>query len=781
MTHNINGPATGQIEQDRKMRAVLALVFLGIAFVFTALPGGAGAQSYRFTDVTIEGNQRIEPGTILSYAGIARGETVSAAELNDAYQRILGSGLFETVTIEPSGNRLVIQVKEYPTINRINFEGNRRLKDEELADFIESKSRLVYNPTTAESDAETIAEAYLQNGRLAAQVNPKIIRRSDNRVDLVFEIFEGGNVEIERISFVGNQAFSDHRLRRVLESKQAGLFRILIQKDTFVEDRLDFDRQVLRDFYLSRGYVDFRITGVNAELARERDGYFITFNVEEGQQFRFGEITTVSEMDGVDAEEFAAIQRVRPGVVYSPSLVENAIARMERLAVRKGIDFMRVEPNITRNDRDLTLDVEFDLVRGPRVFIERIDVEGNTTTLDRVVRRQFRVVEGDPFNPREIREAAERIRALGFFEEADVNAREGSSEEQVIIDVDVEEAPTGSLGFGGSFSSKTGFGLAIQFEENNFLGRGQSLRFSISGAEDNRNYGFNFVEPAFLGRDVEFHFDVGYVETEDYNANYDTRETRLGFGLEFPVSERARFGVNYKFDQSEIYNYSGPGTSLLAGEESQGALNASSVGFTFSYDTRISGLNPNAGMLLEFSQDFGGAGGDVDFSKSTARMMAQTRILNEEVTLRATLAGGMVNFRNGQSSRVTDRFLFGRDIIRGFEYDGIGPREREAGTFDDALGGNFFATAKFEAQFPLGLPEEYGIEGGLFYDVGSVWGLDQTSGNTLYEGGPVRHVAGLSIFWDTPVGPLRLNWSKALQKETFDREQQFELTIQTNF
>ncbi|WP_306004721.1 outer membrane protein assembly factor BamA [Aquicoccus porphyridii] len=762
----------------------MAVIFLGVSFIFSTLPGVGEAQSYRFTDVTIEGNQRIEPGTILSYAGIARGETVSAAELNDAYQRILASGLFETVTIEPRGSRLVIAVKEYPTINRINFEGNRRLKDEELAGFIESKSRQVYNPTKAERDAETIAEAYLQNGRLAARVSPKIIRRSDNRVDLVFEIFEGGNVEIERISFVGNQVYSDHRLRRVLESKQAGLLRILIQRDTFVEDRLQFDRQVLRDFYLSRGYIDFRITGVNAELARERDGYFITFNVEEGQQFRFGEITTVSEMDEVVAEEFQSILRVRPGVVYSPTLVENSIARMERLAVRKGIDFMRVEPRISRNDRDLTLDVEFALVRGPRVFIERIDIEGNATTLDRVVRRQFRVVEGDPFNPREIREAAERIRALGFFEKADVNAREGSSPEQVIVDVDVEEAPTGSLGFGGSFSSKTGFGLAVQFEENNFLGRGQTFRFSISGAEENRNYGMNFVEPAFLGRDVRFHFDVGYVETEGYNSNYDTESASLGFGLEFPISERARFGVNYKFDQTQVLNYTGSG-ELLAAEARLGALNASSVGFTFSYDTRITGLNPNAGMLLEFSQDFGGAGGDVDFSKTTARVMAQTKILNEEVTLRATLAGGMVNFRKGQSSRITDRFLYGSDIIRGFAYDGIGPRERDAGgTFDDALGGNFFATAKFEAQFPLGLPEEYGIEGGLFYDVGSVWGLDTTTsapGNTLYAGGPVRHVAGLSIFWKTPVGPLRLNWSKALQKQTFDKEQQFELTIQTNF
>nr|WP_137700869.1 outer membrane protein assembly factor BamA [Marimonas lutisalis] len=774
------GRKIGLIEQAKTIHLALGAIFLGLTIAFASLPEPAQAQSYRFTSVAIEGNQRIEPGTILSYAGIARGTQVSAAELNDAYQRILGSGLFETVSIEPQGSRLVIRVKEFPTINRISFEGNKRLKDVELASYIESRSRLVFSPTKAERDAETIAEAYLQNGRTAARVTPKIIRRSDNRVDLVFEIFEGGIVEIERIGFVGNQVYSDRRLRRVLESKQAGALRFLIKSDTFLEDRLQFDQQVLRDFYLSRGYIDFRTTSVNAELAREGDGYFLTFNVQEGQQFRFGEITTVSEMDEADADEFHAILKVRPGVVYTPTLVENSIARMERLAIKKGIDFLRVEPRITRNDRDLTLDVEFVLTRGPRVFVERIDIEGNATTLDRVVRRQFRIVEGDPFNPREIRESAERIRALRYFSDADVQAREGSSPEQVIVDVNLEETTTGSLSFGGAFSSKTGFGLVVKFEELNFLGRGQEVRFSISGAEDNANYGFYFAEPAFLGRNVKFYFDIGYLETEGYNSLFDTSKARLGFGLEFPISERSRFGVNYKLDQTQITNYIGNG-AILAGEAAAGKRTASSLGYTFSYDSRLTGLNPNAGVLLEFAQDFGGVGGQAEFVRSSGRIIAETKILNEEVTLRATLAGGMVNYKSGQSSRVTERFLFNSDVIRGFAYDGIGPREYVPGVVDDALGGNFYATAKFEAQFPLGLPEEYGINGGVFYDIGSVWGLDTTNANTIYTNGPVRHVAGLSIFWDTPVGPLRLNWSRALKKQPQDIEQQFEVTISADF
>ncbi|MCV2892150.1 outer membrane protein assembly factor BamA [Lentibacter sp. XHP0401] len=770
-----------------------ALLFAAFSVTFLWVASAVEAQNYRFGSVSIEGNKRIESGTILSYAGIARNETVSAGDLNEAYQRILASGLFESVEIEPRGGTLNIRVKEFPTINRINFEGNKRLKDDELAGFIKLKPRLVFSPTQAERDVATLTEAYAENGRLTAKITPRIIRRSDNRVDLVFEIFEGGITEVSRIGFVGNQVYSDRRLRRVLESKQAGLLRAFIRKDTFVEDRLQFDQQVLRDFYLSRGYVDFRTTAVNAEIARERDGYFVTFNVEEGQQFAFGAITTVSEIAEVDADEYQNAIKLREGQTYSPSLIENSIARMERLAIKNGQPFLRVEPRITRNERELTLDVEFVLAKGERIFVERIDIEGNATTLDRVVRQQFRVAEGDPFNPREIRESAERIRALGFFGEATVNAREGSSPNTVILDVDVEEKTTGSLNFGGTYSTDNGFGIVAQYTETNFLGRGQTVRFRVSGATDNTDYGLYFEEPAFLGRDVKFFFDVAYRETESANANYDTSRGLFATGLEFPLGDRARLGVNYKFDATKMSldddtgQLAGCGLttcvgSVLSNEVNLGRRSNSSLGYTYQWDSRKASLDPDEGVTFQFSQDFG-IGGDDTFVRSKAKVTAQMRILNEEVTLRATLAGGAVNFSgSGPGSRATDRWLFEDDIVRGFSPGGVGPRDFNSGTgINDALGGNYFATAKFEALFPLGLPEEYGVTGGVFYDIGNVWGLDATGADTIYESGSFRHVAGVSIFWKTPVGPMRLNWSKALEKEEQDDEQSFEFTISTEF
>lgn len=768
-------------------RAFVAALMLGGALV--AAPDMTLAQSYRFNSVQVDGNARIEAGTVLSYAGIARGQSVSAGELNDAYQRLVGSGLFETVELTPRGGTLVIEVKEYPTINRVRFEGNRRLKDDALTDIVSAQPRLVFSPTRAQADADKIAEAYLQQGRISARVTPKVIRRSDNRVDLVYEIFEGRNTEVNRIGFVGNRVYSDRRLRRVLETKQAGLLRQLIQRDTLVEDRLQFDQQLLRDFYLSRGYIDFRTTAVNAELARERDAYFVTFNVQEGQQFKFGNVSVVSDYPEADADIYSDVVRIRSGSVYSPTDVENAIARMEIRAVREGLDFLRVEPRVTRNDRDLTLDIEFVLTRGPRIFVERIDVEGNTTTLDRVVRQQFKVVEGDPFNPREIREAAERIRALGYFEDAQVNAREGSSPDHVVVDVDVVEQPTGSLSFGGTYSTNSGFGLAISFSEQNFLGRGQRLNLTLSGAEDNQSYGLQFVEPAFLGRDVAFNFELGYAETESYNAPYNTRRSQFGIGLTFPLGEQSRLGVRYGLENSGMTSNADAFTGgVIDSEIAQGNVLSSYLGYTLSYDTRSSGINLNKGFLLEFNQDFSGIGGDTQYIKTTARAVAQTLVLNEEVTLRASIRGGMLNYTKG-SSRTMDRINLLGDYLRGFTPDGVGPREigtdGSGNAYDNALGGNMFVVGSLEAEFPLGLPEEYGISGGAFYDISNVWDVgasaNASTGSLLYNSGSFRHVVGLSLFWDTPIGPLQFNFAKALKKETNDEEQFFNLTIRSEF
>ena len=749
------------------------------------LASAVNAQQYQFSAVEVSGNLRIETGTILTYAGITRGQPVSAGELNDAVQRIRASGQFETVDAVAQGNTLVITVVEYPTINRISIEGNSRLSDEDLGAVIGSVARRVYSPVQAEQDVAAITQAYADSGRVNAVVTPSIIRQSDNRVDLVFAVAEGGVSEVERISFVGNRSFSERRLRGVLDTKQAGLLRALISRDTVDPDRIAADQRVLTDFYNSRGYADFTVQNVDVALTQDRSAYLITFNVQEGQQFTFGTINVTSAIPEADAAEFQAALRLHTGVVYSPSLIEADIARLERLALRKGLNFVSIEPRITRNDRDLQLNVEFALVRGERIFVDRIDIEGNNTTLDRVIRNQFRVVEGDPFNPRSIRESAERIRALGFFANADVNAREGANPGEVVIDVNVEEAPTGSLSFGANFASDNGFSLLASFKERNFLGRGQGLNFELSTGEANRVFSFDFSEPNFLGRDLRFGLGLDYKTTNNQNALYDTETFRFSPSIAFPVSENGRLTAFYAVEYTDITDVAGSDTPadqtddasvVIEQEAGLGGLWANSLGYSYSFDTRRTGLDPNTGVLLKFGQEFGF--GDSTYIKTTALATAETKIWGEELTLRATVEGGLLAFSQGQG-RVTDRFFLGSRLLRGFEPGGIGPRDADTG---DALGGNVFAVARLEAEFPLGLPEEYGITGGAFFDYGSVWDVGNAFGaNVLYDDFTPRSVVGLSIFWTTPIGPLRFNFTNALDAQEFDRPKSFDLTISTTF
>ena len=760
-----------------RAQSVTTARHLGMAASFAIFSAGAvSAQSYVFNAVTIDGNQRVADGTILTYGGLAQGTAYGLDDLNDAAQKIRATGLFESVALVPVGNSLLITVVEYPTISRINIEGNDRLRDADLMQVVQSQPRRVYNPTQAEADTAALTQAYAEQGRINATVTPRIIPLSDNRVDLVFEVTESAVTEIERISFLGNRTYSESRLQRVLDTKQAGILRALIRRDTYSPDRVAADRELLTDFYHSRGYPDFVIQNVDVALTRERDAYLVTYNLREGQKFNFGSVSVSSEIAGLDAAPYGDVIRVRSGATYSPVPIETDITRIERLALRQGQNFVRVETRINRNPRDLTLDLEYVLVPGPRLFVERIDIEGNGTTLDRVIRNQFDVVEGDAFNARGIQESARRIRALGFFQNASVETRQGTSENQVIVDVNVVEGPTGSLSFGANYNSDTGLGLVASYKQANFQGRGQRLNFDLSTAETNRRLTFGFTEPQLLGRDLRFSFDTSYGTTNNENALYDTETFRISPSLSFPVSENGRLSVLYALDYSDLTDVSANASQVIQNEEDEGAVTTHSLGYVYSFDTRRTGLNPNAGVLLRFGQEFGF--GDAQFIKSTALAGAEAKVLNEEVTLRATFESGYLDYQEG-SSRVTDRFFMGSRVMRGFEAGGVGPRDAVT---DDALGGNAYAVVRLETEFPLGLPSEYGLSGGAFVDYGSVWNVGETYGQAvLYDDFTPRAVAGLSVFWTTPIGPLRFNFTEPLDVQDQDNPKSFDVTISTSF
>ncbi|MEO1238931.1 MAG: outer membrane protein assembly factor BamA [Pseudomonadota bacterium] len=769
---------TGQFGSaiGRGLRAGIHSFLLLLAFTTFA-----AAQSFLFGSVTVEGNFRTEPATIVSLAGIPAGQPVTAAELSAAQQRVQASGFFQTVEFIPQGRNLVIRVVERPTVNRINIEGNRSLDDEVLLALVTSQPRRIYSPSQAEADAIAIQNAYAEAGRFAASVRPRIIRRANARVDLVFEVTEGRVIETERIGFVGNRAFSDRRLRRVVDSKQAGTFRAIIRRDTFVSGRIPFDRQLLRDFYASRGYIDFQVLDVSSEFSRERGATFITFNVAEGQRFRVGQITARSEVPEAEAADFRRVVRMRSGQVFSPVALDNEVARLERLALRQGLDFVRVDPIVTRNRPDGVVDVEFRIIRGPRVFVQRIDIEGNETTLDRVIRRQFDTVEGDPLNPRAIREAADRIRALGFFETVEIDTRPGRNAEQAIVDVDVVEQPTGTLSFGATYSSDTGPGLIFGFEESNFLGRGQALSFDVSIGTADQNTQLTFTEPFFLDRDLSVSFSVFYRTTDFEDQNFNT--TALGFSTSanFPLNESTRLTLRYGLGQDTRTNTSADTSAIILAEA--GTVVTSEIGYVVTYDSRRQGLDPTQLVRLSFGQDVAGLGGEAQYVRSEISGVYQREILQGDVTLRAAGEVGALFSFGDYTTRVPDRYFNNSRKIRGFSPRGIGPRDTEA-VDENFLGGNYQAFLRLDAEFPLGLPEEYGISGGLFADVGSIWGLDVTCvGCTtpVDDGFDLRASVGFAILWNTGIGPLRFNFALPVAQNDLDETRNFNFDLQARF
>ncbi|TMV78531.1 outer membrane protein assembly factor BamA, partial [Thioclava sp. BHET1] len=471
--------------------------------------------------------------------------------------------------------------------------------------------------------------------------------------------------------------------------------------------------------------------------------------------------------------------QVKAGHYYSPLAVSNSTDRMTSTTTRDGLNFIKITPELTRDERTQTVSVNFVITRAPKVFVERIDIEGNSTTQDRVIRQEFRTAEGDPYNPREVQAAIDRLKATGYFKTVDVNTKPGDNPDQVIIDVNVTEQPTGSLSLGGSYAVDSGFGILLSFSEKNFLGRGQQLGLDINTSADDANSSIHFVEPHLYGRDLALSLDANFNRTTHNYANFDSHKLTFSPGINFPIGRLSRLGLHYKIQNGKISNIDSDASPIVKADS--GNKFASMVGYDYTFNSNADGLSPDTYYELSFGQDFAGLGGNDKFIDTEGSIAATTKIMRQSVTLRAELDGGALTAWGGQNTYILDRFFLNGKMI-GFKTNGIGPRDTSAGG-NDALGGNFYAVAKVEARFPLGLPEQYGIEGGLFANVGSVWGLDNATGATseVDDSLHLRGAAGFSIFWTTPIGPLRFNFSKAFLKKDYDKTQPFDFTISTQF
>lgn len=767
-------------------------------------PSSAVAQTgavVRRIDIT--GAQRIERETILSYMQIDVGDRADAGSINDAVKRLFATGLFQDVRITPSsGGVLRVAVTENPIINEISFEGNSSIDDKVLAPQIRSRSRGAFTRARAEADALAILDVYRASGRFSATVEPKIIERDNNRVDLIFEISEGESVGVNSVNFVGNNEYSDRRLRGVVQTSESAWWKILATSDNYNQDRLEFDKELLRRFYYSRGYADFEVLSATAELSPNRDGFFITFTISEGRQYDTGEVELISSVPGVEADLFRDLIETDPGDTYDADLVERSVRQIQDKASSEGVNFIDVRPDARKNPPAAegaapTIDLVYRIVEAPRVYVERIEIEGNERTLDEVVRREFEFVEGDAFNAYRLQRSRANINNLGFFKKAEVKTARGSAPDRVIVQAQVEEQSTGDISFGFGFSSADAFGGQVSLTERNFLGRGQFVKIGASASETRQFAEFRFTEPYFLGRKVRAGFDVFHTQQDNQDeSSFDTVRTGFRPRAAFPLDEDSTLSLNYLIQRDEIRDTPVNVSPLIEQDADERYL--SSVGVGYVLDLRNDKAKPTEGVLLRANTNLAGLGGDAFYIKSEGSVKGYASFFREDVVASLELAGGAIFGLEEDDVQIGDRFMLGGDSFRGFENSGLGPRDNntfvnsngDTVSSDDALGGNYYAVARADVSFPIGLPEEYGIFGGVFADVGTLWGLDDTDYidnggagtlRTVDDGLELRAAAGASIFWSSPFGPVRFNFAHPVMSEKEDKTEFFRFSAGTRF
>ncbi|WP_245835407.1 outer membrane protein assembly factor BamA [Thalassospira mesophila] len=762
----------------RKMRTAAMMVALAGATVPAFLPVDAQAQNYpTISQIRVDGNNRIETGTVDAYLKVRAGDAYDPQKINDSLKALFATDLFADVSISYNDGTMVVKVVENPIINRIAFEGNNHLKDDALTTEVQLKPRVVYTRTKVQADVQRILDLYRRSGRFAATVNPKVIQRDQNRVDLVFEIKEGEATGVRRINFVGNSAFDDSELSGVIRTTESAWWKILTSDDNYDPDRVTFDRELLRRFYLAAGYADFQVLSSVAELTPDRSDFFITYTVNEGERYKFGDIKINSEIDKLDVNELTPLIKVDKGDWYNSEVVDDMIKSLTDYVGDRGYAFVDIKPEIKRDRETNTINVTFNITKGPKVYVERIDIVGNVRTLDKVVRREFRFVEGDAFSTSKLNRSRQRIENLNFFKTVDIKTLPGSEPDKSVVEVDVDEKSTGEFSIGAGYGTDQGpFGQA-GIRERNLLGRGQDLRLGFTVGGSSRQIDLSFTEPYFLDRDVSAGFDVFRREDDNQDeSSYDEEQTGFGLRAGYNFTEHLSQQARYGFELDKYSDVDSDASRLLREEDPD--FSESTIGQTLTYDQRDSSVSPKDGYFAQVSNDLAGFGGSERYLKSRVSAGYYFPLDRQKEWVVSTKGSSGYIFGIGEDTRISQRFLLGGSSLRGFAAGGVGPRDKATG---DAVGGKFYYSGTVQLDFPLGLPSEFALKGRVFSDFGSSSGVDGDNPGEIYDLGSLRGSVGIGVGWESPFGPIGVDLSQAVLKEDYDKEEVFRLNFGTRF
>jgi outer membrane protein insertion porin family len=764
-----------------------------------AAPGPVVPESGVVQRIVVQGNERIETETILAYLPVQVGDTVGAAQIDNTIKTLFRTDLFADVRVELRGGDLNVAVVENPIINQVVFEGNSNIKDDKLRDEVQVRPRGIYTKAKVEADVQRIVELYRRSGRISVTVTPQIVALPQKRVDLIFAINEGPKSGILRIEFIGAKHFSATDLRGVITTKESRLYRFLSTNDNYDPDRIDYDQEQLRKFYRNRGYYDFRIVNAVAELASDKNGFVVTYTLDEGARYRFGKLTVNTALKKLNGAVLQQLLPIRSGQLYQDEKIEQATDALTFAAGAAGFAFVQVEPRYIANRATHTVDVTFDVKEGPRVYVERIDVVGNTQTLDYVIRRELLLSEGDAYNRVLVDRSKNDVKALGFFKDVDITQTPGSAPDRTVLQVKVTEQPTGELSFSAGYSSVDKLVTDIGVSERNFRGRGEDVRAELSLGSIRQQLSLSFTEPRFLDRNMSAGWDLyGYRYDFTQYAGYVSEsvggDVHVGFPLSPYLSMQLRYalhGDNVAVSQVQCGPTPTLSTIICA---QQGTTITSAPGYTLRWDKRNDPINPTRGFYMSMTQDFAGLGGDVRYIKTVGEG-GWYHGFNSDFILSVTGQAGYVGGWGGDNVRINDRFFAGGGngggaIFRGFQVAGIGPRDTTPGLGQEALGGKLYAIGTVEETFPDFLPEQYGIHTAAFGQIGTLGLLDngdkRTAGSLIND--PfvkddlaLRASAGISIFWKSPLGPIRIDLAAPIVKQRYDKTQTFSFSTSTRF
>ncbi|MBT3395635.1 MAG: outer membrane protein assembly factor BamA [Alphaproteobacteria bacterium] len=757
----------------RNWTQVFAAAMVGALLGLCIAPiGNAWAQGAPIVqEIRVEGNQRVEPETVLSYMSLAVGDPMAAANIDDSLKALFATGLFADVVIGQDGGALIVRVVENPVINRIAFEGNRQLSDEALTAELQLRPRVVFTRSRVQSDVQRLIQIYQRSGRFAIRIEPKVIQLEQNRVDLVFEVTEGPLTGVRRIRFIGNRQFSDSDLRGVIVTTETRFWKFITTNDNYDPDRMAFDQELLRQFYATHGYADFRVVSAVAQLTPDGQDFFITFTIEEGAEYQFGEIAVESQIGDLDTTALRELVQGTPGEVFNASLIEDSILDLTFEVGTVGFAFVDIRPQFSRDREARTIDVKYIIGEGPRVYVDRINIQGNVRTLDEVIRREFRISEGDAFNTAKVQRSIQRVRGLGFFDDVAVAQRPADAaaggvgqltNDRIILDMAVREKSTGSLGFGFGFSTTDQFLADISVNEANLLGRGQDISLALTVASRRQQIDLSFTEPYFLNRNIAAGFDI-FTIRNDLQDQSSFSESSRGFSLRagLPLAERLSMSFSYTLRRDTVKDIGVDASSFVRQQE--GSRTISAVGYAVLLDRRDDSFFPTEGYSVRVSQEFAGLGGTVRYLRTTAQYQTHYPLENDWIA--SFLAEGGVITGFGRTLNISDRFFVGGNNFRGFGVAGIGPRDADT---KDALGGKVFYLGTAEVSFPMPFfPEDLEMRASMFVDAGGL-AKPGVSGDNLLAGTSLRATYGVGLLWLSPIGPLRLDFAASALKESYD-------------